>query len=204
MTRAASGRPARSAKPRRCTLAQKALDTLPYPTFGYTRDFRFAWANAAARSTFGLRGVAELGRSDGPRGGELADGPFKACVSGTSPHPVSFHWQGPTGSGDFVLIPFPTPEVERASLALVLIPRELLDAALGDKPAPALRQPDASRDPREWEVARRIAVGDRVLLLAELLHISPNTVRNHLKSIFRKIGVHSQTQLVKTVRALAP
>jgi DNA-binding CsgD family transcriptional regulator len=53
---------------------------------------------------------------------------------------------------------------------------------------------------REWDVARRIASGDRVSLLAEELAISPNTVRNHLKSIFRKLGVRSQAQLVRRVR----
>jgi DNA-binding CsgD family transcriptional regulator len=53
---------------------------------------------------------------------------------------------------------------------------------------------------REWEVACRIASGDRVSLLSEELTISPNTVRNHLKSIFRKLGVTSQAQLVRRVR----
>ncbi len=53
---------------------------------------------------------------------------------------------------------------------------------------------------REWDVARRIASGDRVSLLAEELGISPNTIRNHLKSIFRKLGLKSQAQLVRRVR----
>ncbi len=53
---------------------------------------------------------------------------------------------------------------------------------------------------REWDVARRIASGDRVSLLAEELGISPNTVRNHLKSIFRKLDLKSQSQLVRRVR----
>ncbi|HEU4430617.1 MAG TPA: LuxR C-terminal-related transcriptional regulator [Myxococcota bacterium] len=213
----------------RPALAQTVLDAVPYPTFGYTRDFRIAWANAAARSYFGLddAALAELARGDGPRRREFRDRHFRAWARGDPPYPVRFRWDGATGKGDFLLIPFPTPALASAPFALVLIPRELLDAALGDQPvraasharkwmdllaeAAARREPDVSRDerfakltPREWEIARRIALGDRVLLLAELLHISPNTVRNHLKSIFRKVGVHSQTQLVKTVRALAP
>jgi len=216
------------------TVAQAVLDSIPYPTFGYTRDFRIEWANAAARSYFGLtdEALAELGRrGDGQRRREFRERHFRAWVSGEPPYPVPFRWEGATGKGDFLLIPFPTPALTRAAFALVLIPRELLDAAMRDQPLRAASQarrwmdvlaaqsdarrepgaPDGARDerfakltPREWEVARRIAVGDRVLLLAEMLHISPNTVRNHLKSIFRKVGVHSQTQLVKSVRALAP
>jgi len=231
MKRESTALPLRPAKPSPpFTLAQTVIDSIPYPTFGYTRDFRIAWANAAARSYFGLTdaALADLERGDGRRRREFRERHFRAWARGEPPYPVRFRWEGATGKGDFLLVPFPTPAITRAAFALVLIPRELLDAALDDEPARAAlqarrwidalaaeaearREPDAPRDerfarltPREWEVARRIAVGDRVLLLAERLHISPNTVRNHLKSIFRKTGVHSQTQLVKTVRTLAP
>jgi DNA-binding CsgD family transcriptional regulator len=210
-------------------LAQRVLDAIPFPTFGCTRDFQFEWANAAARTYFGLgeQALAELGRrAPGPRQREFHDRHFRAWASGEPPHPVRFHWEGATGKGDFLLIPFPMPAITRAAFAFMLIPRDLLDAALSGEPVDAAsqlrrwmdvlvaaaetrREPErderfARLTPREWEIARRIAAGDRVLLLAELLHISPNTVRNHLKSIFRKVGVHSQTQLVKSVRELAP
>jgi DNA-binding CsgD family transcriptional regulator len=39
--------------------------------------------------------------------------------------------------------------------------------------------------------------------IAEALHISQNTVRNHLKSIFQKIGVSSQAALIRKVRSLS-
>ncbi|RMG95721.1 MAG: response regulator [Deltaproteobacteria bacterium] len=50
--------------------------------------------------------------------------------------------------------------------------------------------------PREREVLREIAAGRRVGDVAAKLHISPHTVRNHLKSIFRKLDVHSQVALL--------
>jgi DNA-binding CsgD family transcriptional regulator len=93
--------------------------------------------------------------------------------------------------------------------------RKWIDALSAE--AEALREADAGNglaarrllDPqlesltgREWEVARRIADGDRVALITEDLRISPNTVRNHLKAIFRKLEVHSQAQLVRRIRAL--
>ncbi len=34
------------------------------------------------------------------------------------------------------------------------------------------------------------------MVIAELLEVSEHTVRNHLKSIFRKLEVHSQAELV--------
>lgn len=54
--------------------------------------------------------------------------------------------------------------------------------------------------PREWEVLERLRVGLRVATIANELSISPNTVRNHLKSIYRKLGVRSQLELLERLR----
>jgi DNA-binding NarL/FixJ family response regulator len=54
--------------------------------------------------------------------------------------------------------------------------------------------------PREWEVLERLRTGLRVATIARELAISPNTVRNHLKSIYRKLGVRSQTELLEQLR----
>ena len=53
---------------------------------------------------------------------------------------------------------------------------------------------------RERDVVQCLLEGERVVSIAERLELSPHTVRNHLKSIFRKLGVHSQADLVKHVR----
>jgi DNA-binding CsgD family transcriptional regulator len=44
--------------------------------------------------------------------------------------------------------------------------------------------------------------GARVPAIAKQLFISPNTVRNHLKAIYRKVDVSSQSDLVEWVRSL--
>lgn len=62
--------------------------------------------------------------------------------------------------------------------------------------------PDLSRlSSREWEVLRELLDHNRVPAIARKLHISPATVRNHLKSIFGKVGVHSQQELLARVVA---
>jgi DNA-binding NarL/FixJ family response regulator len=50
--------------------------------------------------------------------------------------------------------------------------------------------------PREREIASLIASGNVVGDIAAQLKLSPNTVRNHVKSIFAKLNVHSQLELV--------
>ncbi len=49
---------------------------------------------------------------------------------------------------------------------------------------------------REVEVVEGLTGGLPIYELAQQLGISPNTVRNHLKSIFKKLNVRSQTELL--------
>ena len=51
--------------------------------------------------------------------------------------------------------------------------------------------------PREREVLVELAAGHRVPAIAQKLFISTHTVRNHLKSIYRKVGVDSQVELME-------
>ena len=55
---------------------------------------------------------------------------------------------------------------------------------------------------REMEVVVQLAEGRRVPAIAKALYISPNTVRNHLKSVYRKLEVHSQTELLEMIRRI--
>lgn len=49
---------------------------------------------------------------------------------------------------------------------------------------------------RQTEVLRHIAEGFRTQEIADNLHISVNTVRNHTQNILRKLDVHSKTEAV--------
>ena len=53
---------------------------------------------------------------------------------------------------------------------------------------------------REREVLARLMDNQRVPAIAEALFISQHTVRNHLKAIFRKLGVRDQQALIDFVR----
>jgi DNA-binding CsgD family transcriptional regulator len=73
---------------------------------------------------------------------------------------------------------------------------------------PRLQQlPDLSQEPklgkltsREWAVLTRLLDGQRVSAIAADLYVSPSTVRNHLSSIYAKLGVHSQVDLIRLIR----
>ena len=42
-----------------------------------------------------------------------------------------------------------------------------------------------------------LVAGDRVPSIAQSLHISPGTVRNHLSAIYRKLGIHSRHEALQ-------
>jgi DNA-binding NarL/FixJ family response regulator len=58
------------------------------------------------------------------------------------------------------------------------------------------RKPPESLSTRQWEILTRLIRGERVQEIASVLYLSPSTVRNHLTAIYRKFGVHSQSELL--------
>jgi DNA-binding CsgD family transcriptional regulator len=59
----------------------------------------------------------------------------------------------------------------------------------------------AELSPRQHEVLERLVAGQRTSGIARDLFLSQNTVRNHLSAIFRRFGVHSQSQLLECLNA---
>jgi DNA-binding CsgD family transcriptional regulator len=49
---------------------------------------------------------------------------------------------------------------------------------------------------RQTEVVSRLIAGESVSEIAESMFLSASTVRNHLAAIYRKLGVHSQAELL--------
>lgn len=76
---------------------------------------------------------------------------------------------------------------------------ELLSRA-GEAVAGGARSGGLPLSERELEIAKALARGHRVSQIARMYKISPHTVRNHFKSIFRKLQVHSQVELLARLR----
>jgi predicted ATPase/DNA-binding CsgD family transcriptional regulator len=75
---------------------------------------------------------------------------------------------------------------------------QAIDYALRERPN-ALSPPaaDGTLSPRELEVLRLVADGLTDGQIAEKLYISPRTVGNHLRSIYKKLGVPSRAAAVR-------
>jgi DNA-binding NarL/FixJ family response regulator len=78
------------------------------------------------------------------------------------------------------------------------IAQELARVELSDRPDP-VAMPLYGLRPREQEVVRLLLQHLRVPAIARRLGISQQTVRNHLKSVFRRTGVRSQQELLDRI-----
>jgi len=81
------------------------------------------------------------------------------------------------------------------------ISKVMVGLALGNKPKPTSPQPEQPLETseltsREAEVLRLLAIGYNNDAIAKHLHISPNTLRNHLSQIYNKLGVESRADAV--------
>lgn len=97
--------------------------------------------------------------------------------------------------------PEATPRSDRWSYADKLL------AAFGRPPAPRRPLPEALPgidllSDRELEVLRLVAVGFKNQQIADKLFVVVGTVKAHLNSIYRKLGVQSRTQAVARARDL--
>jgi DNA-binding CsgD family transcriptional regulator len=205
-------------------LGLSILDTSTFPVFVLCDTGRVRAVNSAACTYFGqkreqlldvdalgLRGYSPVRRAEYTKR-------FAAWMAGEL-SPFLIAWPPRTGADRFLAFPQRTLFRGKPACAVALIPAPIVEAALAgrseesakrtrewvtqqsqDTVTPSADPLLAKLTPREWEVARRLADGDRVPLIVEDLGIAENTVRNHLKSIFRKLQVASQAQLVRRIK----
>ncbi|HSE91805.1 MAG TPA: LuxR C-terminal-related transcriptional regulator [Methylomirabilota bacterium] len=74
---------------------------------------------------------------------------------------------------------------------LTFVHEKLAAAASGGEPSPA-----SALTRREVEVLRLLAAGANTKAMADRLHVSPATIRNHVQNIGGKLGVHSRLEAV--------
>lgn len=56
--------------------------------------------------------------------------------------------------------------------------------------------PESRLTPREVEIAQLLVAGNNTLAIKEKLCVSPNTVKAHLRNIFRKTGTSGQRNFI--------
>ncbi|WP_165359339.1 helix-turn-helix transcriptional regulator [Lichenibacterium minor] len=124
------------------------------------------------------------------------DDALRTALEARKPSLVSFTTIDHAASFRLLVVPVlgQAQEVFHATAAVATV----LDASRTsrlDRATMELLARSAGLTPRESEVAHIVADGASPSIAAERMEISIETVRLHLKAAFRKLGVHSQTEL---------
>jgi DNA-binding NarL/FixJ family response regulator len=95
--------------------------------------------------------------------------------------------------------------VRRAASGEPIVPRRLtrpLLELLRELPDRGWRPLHSRLTTREWEIVELLGDGASTQEIAECLVLSPTTVYSHVKSLLRKLGVHSRREAVLAARRL--
>jgi PAS domain S-box-containing protein len=176
---------------------QQALESVGVPSYVLDTTGVVRWINAAAEQLVGdVRGrlfTSVVAPEDTRRAREL----FSRKVLGTSP--------ATDATGVFVSTAGKRVAVEISSVPLMSGERVVGVFGLFEaRPAASPTAPPPHLTPRQVEVLRLLEQGRSTKQIAADLHLSTETVRNHIRRLFRALGVHSRLEAVAAARAESP
>jgi PAS domain S-box-containing protein len=176
------------------------VDRLLVPASLHDVDGSFVHLNAAAERASGFSRADLLGRHFTyplvPEARKQVEAHFSRAVE--RGEPTDFETVFVDGSGQVRAVRaqhLPLRDGEKVVGVLILAFDALAPAGVGPNPQPRLT-------PRQREVLRLIASGLSTAETAERLSLSAETVRNHLRSVFRELGVHNRPEAIAVARRL--
>ncbi|MGZ4315393.1 MAG: helix-turn-helix transcriptional regulator [Gaiellaceae bacterium] len=168
---------------------ESALERVRIPAYVIDRHGIIRWVNSAAEKVVGdVRGqqiTSVLAPEERRRGREI----FTRNLYGPP--------QGSDNRGVVI-----GADGERVEIEVSAVPLKRGDHVIGvfgqirhideDPPEP----PHPSLTPRQAEVLRMLGRGYSTAQIADELHLSTETVRNHIRGLFQTLGVHSRLEAV--------
>ena len=176
---------------------ERALVGVGVPSYVLDRTGVVRWINPAAERLLGdIRGrqyTSVVAPEDNRRAREL----FTRKVLGTAPATDA------TG----VLVSTDGTRVAVEISAVPLMNGERVVGVFGlleEHPDHTPAAPPAHLTPRQVEVLRLLEQGRSTKQIAAELHLSTETVRNHIRRLFRALGVNTRLEAVAAARAASP
>jgi PAS domain S-box-containing protein len=173
--------------------AEQALTGIPIPSYILDTDGVVRWINPAAERLLGnVRGrhfTSVVGPEDRARAREL----FARKVLGTA--------EATEASG--VLVSTDGSRLALEVSAVPLIGGNQVVGVFGlltGEPDEETSTPPAYLTPRQAEVLRLLEQGRSTKQIAQELHLSPETVKNHVRHLLRALGVNTRLEAVAAVR----
>ena len=172
---------------------EQALVGLPVPSYVLDTTGVVRWLNPAAQSLLGdVRGrhfTSIVGPGDKAKAQEL----FARKVLGTS---AATEANGVFVSTDGTSVTLEVSAVPLMGGERVVGVFGMLTGPLDDEAGPS----PAHLTPRQAEVLRHLEAGHSTKQIAQELHVSTETVRNHVRHLLRALGVTTRLEAVAAVR----
>jgi DNA-binding NarL/FixJ family response regulator len=89
-----------------------------------------------------------------------------------------------------------------AAISRVLAMRLVEDLRRQAPEGMGLRPVRSALTAREWEILDQLSAGRTAEEIARSLVVATDTVRSHIKSVYRKLGVHTRVEAAEKARAL--
>ena len=176
---------------------EKALESVGVPSYVLDETGIVRWINAAAERLLGdIRGrhyTSVVAPEETRRARELVS----QKLLGSSPA---------TEATGFLM----STAGKRVAVELSSVPLKSGERVVGvfglieERPDDSLATPPPHLTPRQVEVLRLLEQGRSTKQIAAELHLSTETVRNHIRRLFRALGVNSRLEAVAAARAAAP
>jgi PAS domain S-box-containing protein len=172
--------------------AERALAGIPVPSYVLDTDGVVRWINPAAERLLGdVRGrhfTSIVGPEDRARAREL----FARKVLGTTAA-TETNWVFVSNDGTRVAL-------EVSAVPLMGGERVVGVFGLLTGPLEEASTPPAHLTPRQAEVLRLLEQGRSTKQIAQELHLSTETVKNHVRHLLRALGVNSRLEAVAAAR----
>jgi PAS domain S-box-containing protein len=176
---------------------ERALQGVAVPSYVLDTTGIVRWINPAAERLLGdVRGchfTSLVAPEDTPRARER----FAQKMLGTS---LSSEASGHLVSTAGTRVPVEVSSVQLTSDERVVGVFGLIE----DRPDDTPSVPPPHLTPRQVDVLRLLEQGRSTKQIAAELHLSTETVRNHVRRLFRALGVNSRLEAVAAARAATP
>ena len=176
---------------------ERALEHIAVPSYVLDSTGVVRWVNAAAKELLGdVRGrhfTSVVAPEDSRRAREL----FAQKVLGTAPATEAKAHLLATGG-------------TRVAVEISAVPLRSGERVVGvfglleGHPDHCPTTPPSQLTPRQVDVLRLLEQGRSTKQIAAELHLSTETVRNHVRHLFRALGVNSRLEAVAAARAASP
>jgi PAS domain S-box-containing protein len=174
----------------------QALAEISLPIYVVDRKGMIRWINAAAIELFGDRRGKHFSAVIAPEGQQLANEKFARKIVGGAR----------TTSYDIAMLARDgrrlDTEVESVRLEDETEVFGVFGIVQSEKFADPVAAPQVHLTPRQLQVLKGLAGGGSTDMIANELHISRETVRNHVRDLLRALGVHSRVQAVARAHQL--